>query len=83
MKNTAVSVDLGKNVIQECISANKKVRSNTEMAHHDFLEWLLRTKSTPRNFVPAIKRRMQTCDRCALSGFYGADFFRSFPFTWV
>ncbi len=29
-----------------CVYANKKVRSNTEMTHHDFLEWLFKTRST-------------------------------------
>ncbi len=46
MKNTTVGVDLAKDVIQVCVYANKKVRSNTEMTHHDFLEWLFKTKKT-------------------------------------
>lgn len=46
MKNTIVGVDLAKNVIQVCIYANKKVRSNVEMTHHEFLEWLIKTKPT-------------------------------------
>jgi transposase len=46
MKNTTVGVDLAKDVIQVCVYANKKVHSNTEMTHHDFLEWLFKTHST-------------------------------------
>ena len=26
-----------------CVYANKKVQSNTEMTHHEFLEWLFKT----------------------------------------
>jgi len=33
-------------VIQVCVYANKKVQSNTEMAHHEFLEWLFMSAST-------------------------------------
>jgi transposase len=46
MKNTTVGVDLAKDVIQVCVYANKKVQSNTEMAHHEFLEWLFNTSHT-------------------------------------
>jgi len=46
MKNTTVGVDLAKNVIQVCVYKNKKVRSNTELTHHEFLEWLFNTHST-------------------------------------
>jgi len=46
MKNTLVGVDLAKDVIQVCVYANKKVQSNTEMAHHEFLEWLFMSAST-------------------------------------
>lgn len=46
MKNTTVGVDLAKNVIQVCVYTNKKVQSNTEMSHHEFLEWLFKTHST-------------------------------------
>ena len=46
MKNTTVGVDLAKDVIQVCVYANKKVRSNTEMAHHEFLGWLFNTSHT-------------------------------------
>jgi len=44
MKNTMVGVDLAKEVIQVCIYTNKKVRSNVEMTHHEFLTWLFKTK---------------------------------------
>ncbi len=44
MKNTMVGVDLAKKVIQVCIYTNKKVRSNVEMTHHEFLTWLFKTK---------------------------------------
>ena len=44
MKNTMVGVDLAKGVIQVCTYTNKKVRSNVEMTHHEFLQWLLRSK---------------------------------------
>lgn len=46
MKNTMVGVDLAKEVIQVCIYTNKKVRSNVEMTHHEFLEWLFKSKPT-------------------------------------
>lgn len=46
MNNTIVGVDLAKDVIQVCIYTSKKVQSNTEMARHEFLEWLFKTSST-------------------------------------
>lgn len=46
MKNTLVGVDLAKEVIQVCTYTDKKVRSNVEMTHHEFLTWLFKTKST-------------------------------------
>jgi len=46
MKITIVGVDLAKDVIQVCVYANKKVQSNTEMAHHEFLEWLFNISHT-------------------------------------
>lgn len=46
MKNTIVGVDLAKDVIQVCVCVNKKVQSNTEMTHHDFLAWLFKTHGT-------------------------------------
>lgn len=46
MKNTIVGVDLAKDVIQVCIYAKNKVQSNTEMTHHEFLEWLFMTANT-------------------------------------
>ncbi len=46
MKNTIVGVDLAKEVIQVCIYTNKKVRSNVEMTHHEFLLWLFKAKPT-------------------------------------
>lgn len=46
MKNTIVGVDLAKEVIQVCIYTNKKVRSNVEMTHHEFLIWLFKAKPT-------------------------------------
>lgn len=46
MNNTMVGVDLAKEVIQVCTYTNKKVRSNVEMTHHEFLEWLFNTKTT-------------------------------------
>ncbi|MBL4942286.1 MAG: IS110 family transposase [Colwellia sp.] len=46
MKNTIVSVDLAKEVIQVCTYTNKKVRSNSEMTHHEFLIWLFKAKPT-------------------------------------
>ncbi len=46
MKNTIVGVDLAKSAIQVCVYANKKVRSNTEMTRHEFVEWLFNTSST-------------------------------------
>ena len=46
MKNTMVGVDLAKEVIQVCTYTNKKVRSNVEMTHHEFLEWLFISKPT-------------------------------------
>ena len=46
MNNTIVGVDLAKDVIQVCVYANKKVESNTEMARHEFHEWLLNTSNT-------------------------------------
>ena len=46
MKNTIVGVDLAKDVIQVCVYANKKVQSNTELTHHEFLEWLFNTVET-------------------------------------
>jgi len=46
MKNTTVGVDLAKEVIQVCIYTNKKVHSNVEMTHHEFLAWLFKSKPT-------------------------------------
>jgi transposase len=46
MHNTMVGVDLAKEVIQVCTYTNKKVRSNVEMTHHEFLEWLFSSKPT-------------------------------------
>ncbi len=45
-KNTMVGVDLAKEVIQVCIYTNKKVQSNEEMTHHEFLAWLFEMKPT-------------------------------------
>jgi hypothetical protein len=39
-----VGVDLAREVIQVCTYTNKKMRSNVEMTHHQFLEWRLRSK---------------------------------------
>jgi len=39
-----VSVDLAKEVILVCTYTNKKVRSNVELTHHEFLEWLFSIK---------------------------------------
>ena len=36
-------VDLAKEVIQVCIYTNKKVQSNKEMTHNEFLHWLFTT----------------------------------------
>ena len=44
MKNTMIGVDLAKEVIQVCIYTNKKVHSNKEMTHNEFLHWLFTTK---------------------------------------
>jgi transposase len=44
MHNTMVGVDLAKEVIQVCTYTNKTVRSNIEMTHHEFLEWLFITR---------------------------------------
>jgi len=46
MKNTTVGVDLAKNVIQVCVYKNRKVLSNTELKHHEFIEWLFNAHST-------------------------------------
>ena len=46
MKNTTVGVYLAKDVIQAHVYANKKVRSDNEMTHHDFHEWLFKTHRT-------------------------------------
>lgn len=46
MNNTMVGVDLAKEVIQVCTYTNKKVRSNVEMTHHEFLQWLFSSKPT-------------------------------------
>ena len=44
MMSTMVSVDLAKEVILVCTYTNKKVRSNVELTHHEFLEWLFSIK---------------------------------------
>ena len=44
MKNTIAGVDLAKDVVQVYICKNNKVHSNTEMAHHEFLTWLFKSK---------------------------------------
>jgi len=44
MKNTMAGVDLAKDAIRVCIFNNNKVQSNTEMAHHEFLTWLFKSK---------------------------------------
>lgn len=46
MNNTVVGVDLAKEVIQVCIYTNKKVHSNSEMTHNEFLTWLFEIKPT-------------------------------------
>ncbi|MCK4841083.1 MAG: IS110 family transposase [Methylococcales bacterium] len=46
MKNTIIGVDLAKEVIQVCIYTNKKVHSNKEMTHDEFLAWLFKIKPT-------------------------------------
>ena len=46
MKNAIVDFDLSKYVIKLCVYANKKVQSNIEMTHHEFLEWLFNTYNT-------------------------------------
>ncbi len=46
MKNTIIGVDLAKEVIQVCIYTNKKVHSNKEMTHKEFLAWLFMEKPT-------------------------------------
>ena len=45
-KNTMVGVDLAKEVIQVCIYTSKKVHSNEEMTHHEFLLWLFKMTAT-------------------------------------
>jgi transposase len=44
MNNTRVGVDLAKDVIQVCIYANNKVRSNKEMTQQEFSLWLINIK---------------------------------------
>jgi transposase len=44
MKNTIAGVDLVKDAFRICIFNNNKVPSNTEMAHHEFLTWLFKSK---------------------------------------
>ena len=44
MKNTIAGVDLAKEVIQICIYTHKKVHSNKEVTHREFLSWLFTTK---------------------------------------
>lgn len=46
MKNTMIGVDLAKEVIQVCIYTNKRVHTNKEMTHNEFLLWLFITKPT-------------------------------------
>ncbi len=46
MNNTRIGVDLAKDVIQVCIYANNKVRSNKEMTQQEFSLWLINTKTT-------------------------------------
>ena len=46
MNNAMVGVDLAKEVIQVCTYTNKKVHSNLEMTHHEFLAWLFSSKPT-------------------------------------
>tara|TARA_Y100000310_G_C20702291_1_gene831014 strand:+ start:10623 stop:10781 length:159 start_codon:yes stop_codon:yes gene_type:complete len=50
-----VGADLAKEVIQVCTYTNKKVHSNVEMKHHEFLEWLFSSKQ--RNSHKASKKR--------------------------
>ncbi|MCK5190731.1 MAG: IS110 family transposase [Methylococcales bacterium] len=44
MNSTMIGVDLAKDVIQVCIYTNKRVHSNKEMTHNEFLLWLFNTK---------------------------------------
>ena len=44
MKHTIAGVDLAKEVIQICIYTHKKVHSNKEVTHREFLSWLFTTK---------------------------------------
>jgi transposase len=45
MKNTIAGVDLVKDAFRICVfNNNNKVPSNTEMAHHEFLTWLFKSK---------------------------------------
>lgn len=46
MNNTMVGIDSAKEAIQVCTYTNKKVRSNIEMTHHEFLKWLFSNKPT-------------------------------------
>ena len=46
MNSTMIGVDLAKDVIQVCIYTNKRVHSNKEMTHNEFLLWLFNTKPT-------------------------------------
>jgi len=41
-----IGVDLAKEVIQVCIYTNKRVHTNKEMTHNEFLLWLFNTKPT-------------------------------------
>lgn len=45
MMKTVAGVDLAKKVIQVCVYANKKVRSNTEMTPNEFTCWLANSES--------------------------------------
>lgn len=44
MKKTIVGVDLAKKVVQVCVYANMKVRSNAEMTPNEFALWLANSK---------------------------------------
>ncbi len=59
MKNTIVGVDLAKEKIQVCIFVNRKVHSNFELTHHDFLLWLI-------TYQPAIV----VFEACSTSNFW-------------
>jgi hypothetical protein len=78
MNNTRIGDNLAKDVINDCIYANNKVRSNEEMTPQEFALWLINAKPAIIIFeafgtsnywhrVALVARRGRSCAAVALA----------------